>query len=151
MVFHVMCQMASTGVSFSLWPFHVSLFIVIKEDIRSLLYTAFLATHKHLVPTLVLSRTQSQIRASLPRTLFLSSVGKTLMLSPRIPVQFHQARSKRSRLWLLSRHISVCSTFDFGSQSLGKNISLYITQARRIFRFRCLLPYWITTLAENIC
>ena len=59
----------------------VLLLSVAKVDILSLHYTALLATHTSVVLALAFSRAQSQIRASLPQTLYMFPVGNTLMLS----------------------------------------------------------------------
>ena len=76
MVFHVMFQMTSTHIPFSLFCLHVSLYTVAMEDL--------LATHKRLVPTLALCLSQSQSWASLPHTPSKFPVNNTLMLSPRV-------------------------------------------------------------------
>ena len=62
--------------SFLPFPFPRILYIVTKEDILSLLYTALLVTHKRVVPVLVFALPQNQSRASLPQTLSIFSCGQ---------------------------------------------------------------------------
>ena len=62
-------------------PFRVSLCTVAKANNLSLHYTALLATYTRVVPALAFALPQSQIRASLPQTLYMFPVGNTLMLS----------------------------------------------------------------------